>query len=165
MPIALSSDFSRYFTPATMPSRVSLSAPFERQIVSSSMALERMSELGLANGMAIELRERSPRQASPFQDEARHLGDGTSTGAYRRPTLGLGPMGVLLTHVCLLSVLARQPAVARSSTRQSRSVCSEFSVSKDTASELGGSSGVSEFGDSDSLFSISATQEVSFCEC
>ena len=64
-----------------------------------------MSELGLANGILIELRERSPRQASPFQDEARHLGDGTSTGAYRRPTLGLGPMGVS-PHSCLLVVRA-----------------------------------------------------------
>ena len=37
MPMALSCDFSRYFTPATMLSRVSLSAPVERRTVPSSV--------------------------------------------------------------------------------------------------------------------------------
>ena len=84
MPMDLSSGFSRYFTPVTMPSRVSLSAPVERRIRVHVKLLSFKMKLDISL-IAV------PRWASV-------------------------PAVFLLTHVRLLSVLARQPAVARSST-------------------------------------------------
>ena len=65
IPITLSSNFSRNFTPATIPSLVSLFSPVERRTLSSSMvsAYFRAEPAG----------RESPRQASLFRDEARHL--------------------------------------------------------------------------------------------
>ena len=69
--------------------------------------------LSLLDGIAIELRERSPRQASQFQDKARHLASSASIGAYRRPTVGLGPMSVS-PHSCSLVVCAGSATSCRS---------------------------------------------------
>ena len=106
------------------------------------------SELSLSNGKAIEHRERSPRQASPFRDRARHLA-----------TLGLGPMSVCL-HSCLLRCLCwhGDQLLLASAIHESTSLSTQ---SQSTLSpELGGSAaGLSDFGDSDSQFLSSATQE------
>ena len=66
---------------------------------------QRISELSLSNGMVIELRDRSQRQAFPFQVKARHFAYGASIGACRRPMQGLGPMSGF-PHSCLLAVYA-----------------------------------------------------------
>ena len=113
VPMALSSDFGRNFTPVTMPSRVSLSAPVESRIVSSSMVYQRTSDLSLSNVIAVELRERSPRQASQFRDKARHFASSASIGAHRRPTRGTRSM-IVSPHSCMLVVCAGSATSCRS---------------------------------------------------
>ena len=56
--------------------------------------------LSLSDGSAVELREKSLRQASPFRDEGRRHASSASIGACRRPTLGLDNIDVcVFTHV------------------------------------------------------------------
>ena len=97
--------------PATIPSRVSLFSLVELRIVSCSM-VSACLRAELSHVIAIELRERSPRQASQFQDKARHL-NSASVGACRRPTLGLGPRSVS-PHSCSLAVCAGSATSCRS---------------------------------------------------
>ena len=95
----------------------------------------------------IELRQSSPREASLFQDKARHVVVGASIGVCRRPT-------GTLSHECVSSLMFA--AICAGSATSCRSLLDSV-VSKRL--ELGGFSGLSEFGDSDSLFSSSAAQE------
>ena len=122
---------------------------------------QRISVLSLSNGIAIELRERSLRQASPFRDKARHLADSASIGACHRPTLGLGPMSGFLRSClrCCLCWRGDQLLLASRRGGHEASVLSTESQSALSLERGGSTAGLSEFGDSDSLFSSSATQE------
>ena len=153
MPIALSSDVSRYFKPATIPHERPCFHSLSVELYPVRWS-QRAFEVSLSSVIAIELRERRPRQACHFQDKARHLANSASIGACRRPTLGLGPMSVS-PHSCSLAVCAGSATSCRS--------LLDSAVSKRLAPVPGArrlTAGLSEFGDSDLLFSRSATQQV-----
>ena len=106
--------------------------------------------ISLSDGIAVELRERSLRQASPFRDTARHLADSASIGACRRPTLGLDPL--CWRYDQLLHASRRGGYEASAPSTRSQSAVSP---------ERGGSpAGLSECGDSDMRVLSAATREV-----
>ena len=115
---------------------------------------QRISDLNPSNGIAIELRERNPRQASPFREKARHLAESASIGACHRPT-GTRSQCVL----CCLCWRGDQLLLASKSGGHEAYALSSQSQNALSLNRGGSTAGLSEFGHSDSLFVSSATQE------
>ena len=121
---------------------------------------QRNSELSLSDGIAIELRERLPRQDSPLRDKAQHLADNAFIGACHRPTLGLGPISVCL-HSCLLYCQCWRGNLLLASRRGGHEAFALSTQSESAVSpERGGSPARhSECGDSDLRVLSSATPQ------
>ena len=80
----------------------------------------------LSDGIAVELRERSLRQASPNRDRARRHASSASTGACRRPRLGLDTICACLQSCSLCWLCWRCDQLLHASRRGG---CEAFALS------------------------------------
>ena len=129
MPMALSSDLSTCFTPAVIPSRVSLSVPVERRIWSSSMVSEYfLAEPVRQDGPSSSVREVYIKLLR-FEMQLDISKIALPLALVVVPRWGLDPKCACL-HSCADCAGAATSCSTLLDARRSRSVCPEHAVSE-----------------------------------